>query len=131
MYGVHGASELCGPRACDAYVHAVCHVADTSCYSTAATPVLDLCCHGHERLLHIGGILSTGLKEGDAQLIRECLQHSCKGKASELCACMRCRTLQEPSDSRQQLGRLSTMELRYQAIYQTGPPSNGCTWLPG
>jgi hypothetical protein len=37
-------------------------------------PVLDLCCHGHECLLNVGGVLGTGLQEGDADLISKCLQ---------------------------------------------------------
>ena len=36
-------------------------------------PVLNLASHGHEGLLHIGGILCTGLKEWDINLISECL----------------------------------------------------------
>ena len=33
--------------------------------------VLDLCRHGHEGLLNVGGALSRGLEEGDADLVRE------------------------------------------------------------
>ena len=36
-------------------------------------PVLDLPCHGHESLFHIGGILGTGLEEWDTNLISKCL----------------------------------------------------------
>lgn len=35
----------------------------------ADLPVLDLCCHGHKGLLHIGGAFGAGLQEGDANLI--------------------------------------------------------------
>ena len=34
-----------------------------------STPVLDFTSHGHESLLHISGILGTGLQEWDANLI--------------------------------------------------------------
>ncbi len=39
------------------------------CYEYHNPPVLDLASHCHERLLHIRGILGTGLKEWDANLI--------------------------------------------------------------
>lgn len=38
------------------------------------SPGLDLGCHGHEGLLHIGGVLSTRFKEWDADFISKCLQ---------------------------------------------------------
>ncbi len=37
-------------------------------------PVLDLGGHGHEGLLNIGGILCTGLQEGNPNLISKSLQ---------------------------------------------------------
>ena len=39
-----------------------------------AAPVLDLCCHGHEGLLNICGVLGTGLQEGNADLVSKSLQ---------------------------------------------------------
>ena len=38
-----------------------------------AIPVLDLSCHGHECLFHIGGILGTCLEEWDTNLVSKCL----------------------------------------------------------
>ena len=40
-----------------------------------STPVLDFTSHGHERLLHIGGILGTGLQERDANLVSKGLHN--------------------------------------------------------
>lgn len=40
-------------------------------------PVLDLTSHGHKSLLHISGILGTGLQEWDANLVSKSL---CKFK---------------------------------------------------
>jgi len=37
-------------------------------------PVLDLCSHCHESLLHISGIFCTGLQEWDAYLISKSLK---------------------------------------------------------
>jgi hypothetical protein len=37
-------------------------------------PVLDLCSHRHESLLHISGIFCAGLQEWDAYLISESLK---------------------------------------------------------
>jgi hypothetical protein len=39
-----------------------------------AAPVLDLCSHGHEGLLHVCCVLGAGLQEGNANLVREGLQ---------------------------------------------------------
>lgn len=41
-----------------------------------STPVLDFTSHGHESLLHIGGILGTGLQEWDANLVSKGLHAS-------------------------------------------------------
>lgn len=36
-------------------------------------PLFYFCSHGHERLLHVGGVLGTRLQEGDAQRVCELL----------------------------------------------------------
>ena len=38
-----------------------------------AHPLLDLSCHGHEGLLHVGGVLGAGLEEGDPQVVSKLL----------------------------------------------------------
>lgn len=47
---------------------------DMTLSRATSTPVLDFTSHGHEGLLHIGGILSTGLQEWDANLISKGLR---------------------------------------------------------
>ena len=49
-------------------------------------PVLDLGCHGHEGLLNVGGVLGTGLQEGDADLVSKGLQQWGCCKARPTCA---------------------------------------------
>lgn len=39
-----------------------------------AHPLLDLGCHGHEGLLHVGGALGARLQEGDSQVVGEFLE---------------------------------------------------------
>lgn len=49
------------------------------------SPVLDLASHCHESLLHIRGILGTGLKEWDANLVSKSLYaKSAIAKAQEM-----------------------------------------------
>ena len=48
----------------------------TASRGAGAHALLDLGCHGHEGLLHVGGVLGTGLQEGDGQGIGKLLQRT-------------------------------------------------------
>ncbi len=51
-----------------------CGAARPGCWLAVGHASLDLSGHGHKGLLHIGGVLGTGLQERDANLVRKCLQ---------------------------------------------------------
>jgi len=81
-----------------------------------AHALLDLCSHGHEGLLHVGGALGAGLQEGDAQVVSELLVRDKGHKRSMDENKVLCRNIKKVEDVS---GKESSMSFLLQIILST------------